>query len=169
MNKQEMTERFEGLYDYMATSRKPKYMKHFGMVMKDMMAWFIENKPEAAEMYLDTLSSIEWEQYLTRNEAMEIVKNMQPKAAWDYDPWHSAMKSLGLECEREHVFNSYALWVVMNAVHSDNGAVLTSLMGIAPTDTGNADYIRAVHSMALNLLLDEDGKYCVRCYFLGSH
>jgi hypothetical protein len=91
--------------------------------MRHMMEWMIENKPEAAEKYIETLCAIKWRQYLTRSEAMEIFENMVPSGAWNYDAWLGAMKNLGLEYEREGVFNCYALWVVMNAIHSDNGKV----------------------------------------------
>ena len=73
-----------------------------------------------------------------------------------------------LATEREGVFNCYALWIVMNAIHSDNGNVITGLMGLQPTDTGNTDYIKTIHSLAMNKLLDEDGVYNVRKYFLSE-
>ena len=141
----------------MSVSNEPDYMMLFGDVMKQMMAWMIENKPEMAEQYVETLCAVKWKQYLTRSEAMEIVGDMIPPAAWNYDAWYKAMHDLNLECEREYVFNSYALWVVMNAVHSDNGNVIAYLLKIQPTDVTNPEYIKAVHSMAMNMLNDEDG------------
>ena len=152
----------------MATSKNPKYMRTFGDTMRHMMAWFIENRQDAAENFIESLCSIKWHQYLTKAEAMEAVKSMQPKAAWDYDTWSKAMDAYALETEREGVFNRYALWTVMNAVYSDHGTVLASLLRVQPTDVANRDFVTAIHEMALNLLLDEDGRYCVRCYFLGS-
>lgn len=169
MTKEDLKSKFDMLYNYMAVSNEPKYMKTFGDVMKQMMAWYIENKPDMAEQYIETLCSIKWRQYLTRAEAMEIYNDMEPAGAWNYDSWYKAMQDLGQEIEREPVFNSYSLWITMNAIHSDNGNVITSLMGLEPTDVTNPDYIRAVHSMAVNKLLDKDRKFCVRCYFLGSH
>ena len=166
MTKEELRNKFDGLYSYMAMSREPKYMMLFGDVMKEMMAWMIENKPEAAEKYIVHLCAIKWRQYLAPDEAMEIVNNMVPSGAWNYDTWYSAMQNLGLEYEREGVFNRYALWVEMNAIHSDNGKVIAGLMGLAPTDVTNADYIRTIHSLAMNKLLDEDGVFSVRRYFL---
>lgn len=166
MTKEELKNKFDGLYAYMAMSNEPKYMMLFGSVMKQMMCWMVENKPEMAEQYLDTLCAIKWRQYLTRAEAMEICSNMVPSGAWSYEAWKEAMKNLGLEYEREAVFNSYALWVVMNAIHSDNGTVIADLMGLAPTDVTNPAYIKTVRTLAMNKLLDEDGVYSVRRYFL---
>lgn len=166
MTKQELTERFETLYNYMAVSNNTRYMRTFGETMKRMMAWFIDNKTEAAEDFMESLCSIRWRQYLTKGEAMEIVGGMVPAAAWDYPTWERAMEGLHLEWEREGVFNCYALWVVMNSIHSDNGNVIAHLLGMETCDAGDERYIKATHSMAMNMLLDEDGRYSVRKYFL---
>lgn len=166
MTKEELKNKFDGLYAYMAASNEPKYMKTFGEVMKRMMGWAIDNEPSMAEHYIETLCSIKWRQYLTRDEAVEVFGDMDPAGAWGYEAWRKTMQDLGLEQEREPVFNRYALWVTMNAIHSDNGNVITSIMGLAPTDVTNPDYIRAVHSLAMNKLMDKDGKYDVRHYFL---
>lgn len=165
MTKEELKNKFEVLYNHMAVSGDTKQMKLFGNVMKDMMAWYIDNKPEAAEMFIETLCAVKWKQYLTKSEALGIIEGMKPPAAWDYDTWHNAMEKLGLECERKGVYNSFALWVVMNATHSDNGKLIAELMG-KEMNAADPDYIKAVYRFAVNMLSDEDGKYCVRTYFL---
>lgn len=91
MTKEELNNKFDGLYAYMAMSRDPKNMVLFGNVMRQMMAWIIENKPELAEKYIATLCSVKWRQYLTRDEAMDIVSNMVPSGAWNYDAWSAAL------------------------------------------------------------------------------
>lgn len=164
MTKEELRNKFDNLYAYMAISGEPKYMMLFGDVMKEMMAWMIENKSEAAEKYIEKLCSIKWRQYLSKDEATDIVNNMVPSGAWDYDTWQRAMNDLGLECEREEVFNRYALWAVMNAVHSDDGPDIADMLN--NPDKGNPDYIRRVYKFAMNKLLDEDGVFSVRRYFL---
>ena len=83
------------------------------------------------------------------------------------DIWRKAMEDLGLETEREYVFNCYSLWIVMNAIHSDNGAVIAGLLGIEPTDVTNPKYIKTIHRMAVNTLTDDDGFFDVRSYYLG--
>ena len=77
------------------------------------------------------------------------------------------MQELGLEMEREYVFNCYALWVVMNAIHSDDGADIADLMGIDHSDVTNAKYIKFIHKLALNKLTDADAFYNIREYFLS--
>jgi hypothetical protein len=127
MNKEELTHKFKSLYDYMSVSNEPKYMMLFGDVMKDMMKWMIDNKPDLAEKMVDKLCSIKWKQYLTKEEAMEAVNNMQPPAPWDWSTWEKTMRDLGLECEREGVFNKYALWAVMNQEYTDYAEDVASI------------------------------------------
>ena len=167
MTQQEMKDKFDMLYSYMSNSNEPKYMMLFGDVMVEMMDWMIKNQSSAAELWIETLCAIKWEQYLTKSEAMKVFNAMIPKGAWSYDTWKKAMEELGLETEREYVFNCYALWTVMNAIHSDNGSVIAELLAIEPTDVTNAKYIRVIHKMAVNMLTDVDGLYSVRAYFLA--
>ena len=168
MTKEEIKEKFKSLYDYMSVSNEPKYMMLFGDVMKDMMCWMVDNKPELAEKMVDKLEAINWNQYLSKDEAMEIVKSMAPPAAWQFDQWKKAMEDLGLEYRREHVFNCYALWTTMCMVYSDDGKTIASLMGIDYSNAAsNPEFIKAVHQFAMNKMLDVDGKFDLRHYFLG--
>lgn len=167
MTKQEMTDKFGMLYGMMASSGDVKQMKTFGDVHKKMMAWMIENKPELAEEYIEELCAIRWRQYLTRNEATEVVSGMIPSAPWDYPTWERAMESMRLEMEREGVFNRYALWVAMNQIYTDFGDSISRMMG-EPLDRIPAEtLVPFVHDMAVSLLTDQDGKYCIREYHLG--
>lgn len=166
MTKEELTTKFKTLYDYMSVSNEPKYMMLFGDVMCEMMAETIASHPEKAEEWIEKLEAIHWKQYLSRTEASSIVKAMNPPAAWQFDAWKKAMEDLGLEYRRESIYNCYALWTIMNAVHSDDGKTIASLMGI---DYGNAasnpEYIKTVYQFSMNKLLDADGVYSVRHYW----
>lgn len=168
MTPQELKEKFDALYNYMSVSNEPKYMRLFGEVMKEMMDWMIKNQPTLSEQWIEILCSIKWEQYLTKAEAIKVFNALDPKGAWGWEVWMKAMQELGLECEREYVFNNYSLWVVMNAVHSDNGQVIAGIIGIDPNDVTNAKYIKAIHSMAVNTLMDSDKFFDVRRYYLGN-
>lgn len=166
MTKQEMTDKFNMLYGMMAASGDVKQMHTFGEVHKKMMAWMIENKPELAEEFIEELCSIRWRQYLTRNEAMEVVRSMVPTAPWDYATWERVMEAMHLEIERESVFNRYALWVVMNQVYTDFGESIARMLG-EPLNKVPADtLVPFVHDMAVDLLTDPDKKYCIRDYHL---
>lgn len=64
MKAEEMKQEFLELYDMMANQHDVKYMRVFGNVHKEMMDWFIANKPELAQEWLDKLEAIKWHQYL---------------------------------------------------------------------------------------------------------
>lgn len=167
MTQEELKTKFDNLYSYMSSSNEPKYMMLFGSVMEEMMDWVIVNKPDAAEAWIEKLCAIKWEQYLTKTEAQNIVANMQPKAPWAYDVWDNAMTKFGLEKERDYVFNSYALWVVMSQVYTDFGRTLAKALGMPLEQIPAETLLPIIHEMALDLLLDEDGVYSVRAYFLN--
>lgn len=162
---QELKERYDALYDYMANSRDPKNMKAFGCVMTQMMDVMIQKLPSEAEEMVDQLESIKWHQYLTPKEAEKIVAGMDPKAPWSRDTWKGAMESFGLPLEEAPLYNRCALWTEMNKIYSDFGEEIASLLGkpLSPTDK---DIISACYKMALKNLKDKDGVYDIRKYFL---
>ena len=160
-----MKQEFLELYDMMANQHDVKYMRVFGNVHKEMMDWFIANKPELAQEWLDKLEAIKWHQYLTPKEAEKIVAGMDPAGPWSRDTWKKAMESFGLPLEDAPYYNSCALWVEMNKIYSDFGAEIASLIGkpLSPTDK---DIISACYRLALKNLRDKDGVYDIRKYFL---
>lgn len=162
---QELKERYDSLYDYMANSKDPKNMKAFGCVMTEIMDWLIQNKPDVAEEMIDQLESIKWKQYLTPKEAQKIIDGMDPKAPWLRDQWKAAMESFVLPLEDAPYYNRCALWVEMNKVYSDAGDVIASLIG-KPLLPSDKDIISACYKLALKNLLDKDGVYDIRKYFL---
>lgn len=165
MTAQEMKERYEALYEYMANSRDPKNMKAFGCVMTEMMNYLIQNKPDVAEEMIESLEAIKWHQYLTPKEADRIFAGMDPKGAWPREAWKSTMESLGIPLEEPPYYNRCALWIEMNKIYSDFGEEIASLLGkpLQPTDK---DIISACYKMALKNLKDKDGIYHIRKYFL---
>ena len=56
--KEELKNKFDSLYAYMAMSKEPKYMMLFGDVMRHMMEWMIENKPVLAQQCIDKLEAM---------------------------------------------------------------------------------------------------------------
>lgn len=165
MTAQEMKERYDALYEYMAQSRDPRNMKAFGCVMTEMMDYLIQNKPDVAEEMIDQLEAIKWKQYLTPKEADRIFAGMDPKGAWPREAWKSTMESLGIPLEEPPYYNRCALWIEMNKIYSDFGEEIASLLGkpLQPTDK---DIISACYRMALKNLKDKDGIYHIRKYFL---
>ena len=81
------------------------------------------------------------------------------------DVWHQAMDALGLEKERYPMFNSCAMWVVMNMIYSDSGKTIASIMGGDINSVNQNDLVKAIHALAIDKLTDEDGNFNVRRYF----
>jgi hypothetical protein len=158
MNQEEMRNEFYSLYDMMANSNKVENMRTFGNVHKEMMDWFIANKPELAQEWLEKLQSIKWKNYLTPKEAQKIVDGMNPSAPWTRDQWRASMKEYGFELDKEPYYNRCALWVTMNMKMSDSGETLAKYI------TGDKIF-EAVYHLAVDSLTDKDEKFNVRKYF----
>jgi len=159
-----MRNEFRALYNMMAGSNKVENMHVFGNVHKEMMEWFIVNKPDLAQEWLDKLESIRWCQYLTPKEADKIIAGMDPKAPWSREQWKNAMESFGLPLEEQPCYNRCALFVEMSKMYSDFGDNIAEMLGkpLVPTDK---DIIAACYKMALKTLKDKDGIYDIRKYF----
>lgn len=158
MNQEEMINEFSALYNIMANSNNVANMHTFGQVHKKMFEWFAANKPDMAAEFLDELSSIEWDNYLTPKEAEKIVNGMKPEAPWKRDQWKQAMEQHHFALEKVPYFNSCALWVVMNMKMSDSGDTLARYIG-------SDKLFEAVYHLAVDSLTDADGKFNVRKYF----
>lgn len=153
-----MKKEFYALYNMMANSNKVEFMHTFGSVHKEMFEWFVANKPELAEEWLDKLESIKWKNYLTPKEAEAIVAKMEPKAPWTREQWEQAMEQEGFELEYEPYFNQCALWTTMNMIMSDSVGTLNKYVE-AP------NIFKAVHDLAVDKLTDKDEAFAIRYYF----
>ena len=160
-----MKEKYTQLYDYMATSSHPSYMKVFGHAMTEMMDWFIANKPEAAEEWICKLESIKWNNYLTPKEAEKVVSAMNPKAPWARDIWKQAMENLGIAIEESPYYNTCALWATMNMIYSDSATTIAGIMGKAVNEVPAEQMVKAVHALAIDKLKDADKRFNIRVYF----
>lgn len=158
MNQEEMKKEFNALYNMMANSEKVEFMHIFGQVHKEMFDWFVVNKPELAQEWLEKLQAIKWKQYLTPREAQKIVDGMEPKAPWTRDQWKQAMEQHGFELERVPCYNSCALFVAMNMKMSDSGSTLNKYID-------GQKMFEAVYDLAVDSLTDKDNKFVIREYF----
>ena len=166
MTQEEMKQEFHELYNLMANSNEVTNMHTFGQVQKKMFDWFATNKPELAQEFLEELSSIEWDNYLTSREADAILSRMNPKAPWPRDAWKQVMNQLGLPLEEEPYYNSCALLVEMNKQYSDHAETIARDILKKPLSEIPADVIvPAMYSLALDLLKDRDKVYNIRSYF----
>lgn len=162
-----MKEEFLKLYDYIINSKDTEKMHVLGKVVKSMMNKLIENNPQSAREYLDTLQAVKWHNYLTTKEAEHIVSNMIPKPLWNRTTWDSMMANLNLPSENEPYYNKEALYVTMQMICSDDAETLMSYLKIADfTDKKNTETLfRFIYELALNRLYDKDKMYNVREYF----
>lgn len=161
-----MTKEFYALYNMMANSQNPAYMHVFGMATQEMFKWFVANKPDLAQEWLEKLESIRWHQYLSQKEAEKIVDGMVPKAPWKRDVWKQAMTQLELPMEEEPYYNSCALWTEMNKQYSDHAETIARDILKKPLAEIPAEQIvPGIRAMALDLLKDKDHVYNIREYF----
>lgn len=168
MEAKEIKQKFESLYNTMANSNEPKYMHIFGETMKAMMDDMIALKPELAQEYVDKLGAIEWNNYLTKKEAMGIVGAMLPAAHWNKQTWLDNMEKAELCMEEKPYYNDYALYVAMNQVISDHGNTIAVILGKNTISEIDAiELTRIAYKLATDLLKDKDKVYNIRTYFLG--
>ena len=161
-----MKEEFASLYDLMANQRDVKFMRVFGGVHKEMFDWFVANKPDLAQEWLDKLEAIKWHQYLTRKEAENIIARMKPDAPWKYDVWRAAMAKLGIPTEEQPYYNQYALWTEMSKQYSDHAETIATKILKKPLASIPAeDIVPGIYAMAVDVLKDRDGIYNIRAYF----
>ena len=161
-----MKKEFASLYDLMANQRDVKFMRVFGGVHKEMFDWFVANKPDLAQEWLDKLEAIKWHQYLTRKEAENIIARMKPDAPWKYDVWRAAMAKLGIPTEEQPYYNQYALWTEMNKQYSDHAETIATKIIKKPLASIPAeDIVPGTYAMAVDVLKDRDGIYDIRAYF----
>ena len=161
-----MKNEFYSLYNKMANSQTVDNMHTFGQVHKEMMEWMIQNKPDLAQEWIEKLSSIKWNNFLTPKEAEKIVAGMQPKAPWTRDAWRNAMNQLGLPMDEEPYYNSCALWVEMNKLYSDHAATIArNILKKSLNEVPMEQLVTGMHALALDNLKDADGVYNIRIYF----
>ena len=160
-----MKEKYYELFNIIVASNDTDKMQVLGNVSKQQMEWFIENRPEMAEEFIETLCSVKWKNYLTRKEAESIINGMVPSAKWTREQWKTAMNNLGILTEEEPCYNSCALWVTMNMIYSDDIRTIAELLGKSVDDMGAEEMVRVTHSFAVNKLKDADGVFNIRKYF----
>ena len=167
METKDIMSKFDELYGMMASSTNVKYMRTFGDTMRCMMKDMAAKHPELAQEYLDKLCAIKWKNYLTKNEALDIIGKMNPEATWNMQGWLDEMEKLGLCMEDKPYYNDYALYIAMNQVVSDHGCTIAKILGKEDVkDIGTEHLVKYAHSLALDLLKDKDGVYDIREYFL---
>jgi hypothetical protein len=174
MNTQELQERFDVLYADMANSADVSKMKHFGAGFKQMFHKTANNDPRLAMAILEYLSVIEYNNYVTPEEAMDVASHFinddmaitgssEPTrgAHWSMDTAKSFLSARNIPTEEKPYYNWPALWLTMNMIYSDYASTLVELLG----DKNGEKIAIASYKMALAKLKDKDRPKFIREYF----
>lgn len=165
MEQKDIMNKFGRLYNKMSVSNKPRYMHIFGETMRCMMEDMVDWKPEVAKEYLDKLEAIDWRNYLSKKEAMEIVDGMEPKGGWSISEWEKLMDAHDACLEDSPYYNKWAMYVTMNMIYSDSGSTIAKIAGHTLSDIPKEELFDAIHMLALDKLKDKDGMFDIRSYF----
>jgi hypothetical protein len=131
------------------------------MAMVDMLA----DDDEFEQMAEIHKGMAEYGQFLTEKEAKRIVDKFEnydgtrgPKWSMPQMMWDK-VEALGGRKAEKGKYNCWALFVMMNAIHSDYGGVLMTLV------QGNDEYAKACYMMAVAKLTDKDRRWTIREYY----
>lgn len=171
MAKDELKSRYDHLYKVMAESRNPENMMIFGRAEKHMFHELAEAHPEAAEAWLAMLEPVEWNNYLTEEEAKHVAAKLENQdgmhgAHWDADTFKGAVEHLGGTLTDKPYYNMWALWVTANMIYSDHAHSIAEDMGYkAAKDVPNERMALSCYRKAVEKLKDPDRANFVRWYF----
>lgn len=164
-------ERYLELYEDMAKSGMPEKMKAFGEAEKWAFEQIHESNPKLAETWVDKLEATQWNNYLSKTEANDIVAKFVNQdnsrgAHWGYDVFKGAVESLGGNMMEQPFYNCYALWVTANMLYSDHAQSVAEDMGhTIPAQVPNEKMALSMYKKAVEKLKDKDRKFFVRPYF----
>lgn len=160
---EDMKNRYDYLYNKMATSKDVPRMQVFGSAERWAFNKMMELNTKMAQMWLDKLEASEWYNYLSQAEAEKIASELQNQdgtkgAKWPFAQFESVVTSLGGDMEHEPKYNKYALWVTANMIYSDHAKSLKEIV----SDT---DLPLVIYKMAVEKLTDMDRPRFIREYF----
>ena len=159
----ELIEKYDELYEDMATAKDPRKMMAFGDAEKWMFHMLAKEHPEIAEKWLTKLEAGKWHNYLSKTEAEEIAAKLVNQDGsrgphWSHETFKAAVESLGAKTEEEPFYNCWALWVMANALWSDHHK---ALMEFVPKEQEPKVY----YLMAVEKLKDVDYPKFIRKYY----
>lgn len=159
----ELIEKYDELYDEMASSKNPARMMAFGEAEKCIFHMLAKEHPEIAEKWLTKLEAGKWHNYLSKTEAEEIAAKLVNQDGsrgphWSHETFKAAVESLGAKTEEEPFYNCWALWIMANALWSDHHK---ALMEFVPKEQEPKVY----YLMAVEKLKDVDYPKFIRKYY----
>lgn len=159
----ELIEKYDELYEDMATAKDPMKMMAFGDAEKWMFHSLAQKHPDIAEMWLTRLEASKWNNYTSKTEAMEIAGSLVNQDGthgphWDYETFKTAVESMGGKMNDEPYYNCWALWLTANMRYSDN---YRSAAEFVPKDM----MPKFFYKVAVENLKDVDRPKFIREYF----
>lgn len=163
---EDLIKKYDELYEDMAKAKDPRKMMVFGDAEKWMFHSLAEKHPEIAEKWLERLEVGKWNNYLTEDEAEDIVESLEERQGdmvihrheWDYNVLKNAVESMGGNLSEAPFFNCWALWATMNMLYSDHAGTVN--MFIQPNLR-----VKFYYHLALDKLKDVDRPHFIRKYF----
>ena len=163
---EDLIKKYDELYEDMAKAKDPRKMMVFGDAEKWMFHSLAEQHPEIAEKWLERLEVGRWNNYLTEDEAEDIVESLEERQGdmvihrheWDYNVLKNAVESMGGNLSEAPFFNCWALWATMNMLYSDHAGTVN--MFIQPNMR-----VKFYYHLALDKLKDVDRPHFIRKYF----
>lgn len=168
---EEVIKRYLELYEDMATSAKPEKMQVFGMAEKWAFRRMAELSPKTAQCWLDKLEAMSWNNYLSKQEAEDIVSELVNQNGargphWSYDTFKRAVEELGGKTSEAPYYNCYALWATANMLYSDHANSVAEDMGYSSSSqVPNEKMALSMYRKAVEKLKDIDRVRFVREYF----
>ena len=159
----DLLERYEELYEDMATSGNKEKMIAFGETERNIFHKIAKEHPAIAQMWVDKLEAMRWKNYLSKAEAEEITSKLVNQngvrgAHWGYEVFKNAVEAFGGKMIEKPFYNCYALWAVANMLYSDH---YESAKEFVP----ETEMPRYFYLMAVEKLKDIDRPKFVREYF----
>lgn len=167
----EILERYEELYEDMASSNNKDKMVAFGDAERWAFKRLYEISPKDAQCWLDKLEAMHWKNYLSKQEADEIAarlvnQNGRMGAHWGYETFKGAVESLGGKMYDKPFYNCYALWITANMIYSDHAQSVAEDMGMtSPESVPNEKMALSMYKKAVEKLKDVDRPKFIREYF----
>lgn len=166
MNSMELKEHFRNLYKKMAESKDVDQMIIFGDAFKRMYDKVADMHPEIAAATLGVLGAIEYNNYMTVDEAMDAASHLvnddaTPAPHWKMDEAKAFLTSRNIPIEDKPYYNFPALWLTMNMLYSDFATPVIEMLG----SDDNEKVATAFYKMAVKRLKDVDKPKFVRWYF----
>lgn len=165
MEKQELEKRFEDRYADIIESRDEQKMERLGAMVKRMIHWMTKNVPEVAEQAIAMLDDEDGKtntNYLTKEEARDIVEDMDPQPAWSMNRLAATLEQMKMRLDDAPHYNRWALLTTMLMIQSDSGPTLSHFMN---TSKESERMVTIIYQLALDRLKDLDGKFNIRKYF----